>query len=167
MRAKQPLPPSDVNDKGPARLHCLDYICRLTQIQAHMKKLIYLATVISLALLTNASSTHAQEYDSRLSAKFSKKELKSMINSNDPQLAYLTYYLSNGFQVEDIPVGKEDSQLPEISLKSIDPKDINLLALPVEQHEFARRYYRISGTNKMLALLPRQEVEARFTGSTK
>lgn len=90
-----------------------------------------------------------------------------MVDSNDPQLAYLTFYLSNGFQVEDIPAGKEDSQLPEISLKSIDLKDINLLALPVEQHEFARRYYRIAGTNKMLALLPRQEVEALFTGSTK
>jgi len=132
-----------------------------------MKTLITFATVLSFTLLTNASSTHAQEYDSRLSVKFSKKELKSMVSSNDPQLAYLTFYLSNGFLVEDIPAGKEDSQLPEISLKSIDPEDINLLALPVEQHEFARRYYRIAGTNKMLALLPRQEVEARFTGIEK
>lgn len=132
-----------------------------------MKKLVTCAAVLSVLILSTITSAKAQQYDARLLAKYSKKDLKQMVNTNDPQLTYLTHYLDNGFQIIDIPAGKEDSQLPEVRLKSQDPKDINILSLPVEQHEFARRYYRIEGTNKMLALLPRQEVEASLLGNSK
>jgi hypothetical protein len=55
-----------------------------------------------------------------------------------------------------------------IELKSLDAKDINLYALKLEQHEFARQYYLIKGhPGKMLIHLPKNEVEAAFKKSTK
>jgi hypothetical protein len=124
-----------------------------------MKKLITCVTVLSAVILATSFSIQAQQFDSRLLAKYSKKELKQMAETNDPRLAYLTHYLDNGFRIVDIPAGKEDSRLEVIRLKSLNPKDVNLLALGLTQHESARTYYRIEGTDKMLMLLPRKEVE--------
>jgi hypothetical protein len=59
----------------------------------------------------------------------------------------------------DIPAGKEGGQMPSVELRSLDPKDINLLSLGVVQHEFARTYYRIEGTDKVLMIVPIREMQ--------
>ena len=115
-----------------------------------------------------AFSANAQQYDQRLAAKFSKKELKDMAAANDPALAYWNFYVSNGYQIADVPKGKEDGVHQSIELKSLEAKDINLLALNLEQHEFARQYYLIKGfLGKMLVHLPKSEVEAALKNSSK
>jgi hypothetical protein len=125
--------------------------------------------LLTFAFIASAALTvSAQEYDQRLTAKFSKKELKDMAAANDPSLAASTFYLNNGYQIADVPKGKEDGVSASIELKSLDAKDINLYALKLEQHEFARQYYLIKGhPGKMLIHLPKNEVEAAFKKSTK
>jgi len=115
-----------------------------------------------------AINAHAQQYDQRLTAKFSKKELKDMAAANDPTLAYWNFYVNNGYQIADVPKGKEDGVHQSIELKSLEAKDINLLALNLEQHEFARQYYLIKGfPGKMLIHLPKKEVEKGLKSLSK
>jgi hypothetical protein len=119
-------------------------------------------------LLSGALTVTAQEFDQRLLVRFSKKELKKMATANDPSLAELTFYLNNGYQIADIPKGKEDGIQQTIDLKSLESKDINLLALNLPQHDFARHYYLIKDfPGKMLILLPKNEVETALKNSTK
>jgi len=122
-------------------------------------------TVVIVTLLIT-SMAFGQQYDSRLLAKYSKKQLKEMANNNAPQLEQLNRFVSQGFQVIDIPAGKEGGQMPSVRLRSIDPKDINLLSLGVDQHEFARTYYRIEGTDKVLMILPVKELQ-EVTGNQR
>jgi hypothetical protein len=61
---------------------------------------------LTFAFIASAALTaSAQEYDQRLTAKFSKKELKAMAAANDPSLAASTFYLNNGYQIADVPKG--------------------------------------------------------------
>lgn len=126
------------------------------------------AFAITAAFLINLTSTQAQSYDKRLTAKYGAKELAKMAENDAEGLAYLTFYLDNGYQIMDIPKGKEDGIQQSISLKSTDAKDINLLALNLPQHDFARQYYLIEGIpGKMLAHLPKSEVKAAFDKVSK
>jgi len=123
---------------------------------------------LTAIMMLNTAWAQTREFDQRLTAKFSKKELKQMVAENSAELDYWTFYLDHGYLIMDIVKGKEDGLHQSVSLKSLEPKDINLLALAVEQHDFARRYYRIEGIpGKMLALLPKQEVDAAFGQPSK
>ncbi len=132
-----------------------------------MKRMLF-SIGLAAAMMLNTAWAQTREFDQRLTAKFSKKELRKMAAENSAELDYWTYYLDHAYLIMDIVKGKEDGLHQSVPLKSIDPKDINLLALDVEQHEFARRYYRIEGVpGKMLALLPKQEVEAAYGSPSK
>lgn len=120
-----------------------------------------------LVYLMNGLTAQAQQTDKRLNAAYSKKELAEMSKNDAGQLAYLSFYLDNGYQIVDVPKGKEEGVKETVNLKSLDPKDINLLALKLPQHEFARQYYLIPGTGKMLVHLPKSEVEAAFKKASK
>ena len=128
----------------------------------------FLALLTFAFVASFAPKADAQEYDQRLTAKFSKKELKDMIAANDPALTYWNFYLNNGYQIADVPKGKEEGVGETIELKSLEAKDINLLTLKLEQHAFARQYYLIKGCpGKMLIHLPKNEVEASLKNSSK
>lgn len=132
-----------------------------------MKNRFSLLLVTAFVVIGSVTAS-AQNYDERLLVKYSKKELKNMKTANDPSLATLTFYLNNGYQIADVPKGKEDGIQQSIELKSLDAKDINLLALDLPQHDFARHYYLIKDfPGKMLILLPKNEVENAMKNSTK
>ncbi|MCF8256096.1 MAG: hypothetical protein K9J06_00985 [Flavobacteriales bacterium] len=127
-----------------------------------------LLSVITATFVLSAVVAQAQDFDKRLTAKFSKKELTEMAKNDAATLAYWNFYLDNGYQIMDIPKGKEDGIQQSITLKSLDAKDINLLALDLPQHDFARQYYLIEGmSGKMLALLPKSEVKTAFDKASK
>ncbi len=126
-----------------------------------------ISCIALLAILLVSSNTFAQstnDIDSRLSSKFSKKELKNLDQS---ELDYWTFYLENSFEIVDIPKEKPDAVPATISLKSLDKKDINVFKLGLTPHEFARDYFRIEGTNKMIIVLPQTEIDANFKKQTK
>ncbi len=121
-----------------------------------------------LVFLMNGFHAEAQQTDKRLNAAYSKKELAEMSKNDAGKLAYLSFYLDNGYQIMDVPKGKEDGIGQTIALKSLEAKDINLLTLDLPQHEFARQYYLIEGIpGKMLAHLPKSEVKAAFDKISK
>jgi len=127
-----------------------------------------LLSLVTAAFVITSTAAMAQDYDKRLTAKYDKKELAKMAETDAAGLAYLNFYLDNGYQIMDIPKGKEDGVQQSIKLKSLDAKDINLVALDLPQHEFARQYYLIEGIpGKMLAHLPKSEVKAAFDKASK
>lgn len=127
-----------------------------------------LLLIVTAAFVFTTTAAMAQDYDKRLTAKFSKKNLTEMSKNDAAGLAYLSFYLDNGYQIMDIPKGKEDGIQQSITLKSLDAKDINLLALDLPQHDFARQYYLIEGIpGMMLAHLPKSEVQAAFDKASK
>jgi hypothetical protein len=132
----------------------------------NMRPLLF--ALVTVAFVVTATAAIAQDYDKRLTAKYSKKELTEMSKNDAAKLTYLNFYLDNGYQIMDIPKGKEDGIQQSITLKSLDAKDINLIALNLPQHDFARQYYLIEGIpGKMLVHLPKSEVEAAIKGTSK
>ncbi len=124
----------------------------------------FIALLAILLVSNNTFAQNTESLDSRLNAKFSKKELKSLDQS---ELDYWTFYLENSFEIVDIPKEKPDAVPATISLKSLDKKDINVFKLGLTPHEFARDYFRIEGTNKMIIVLPQTEIDANFKKQTK
>lgn len=121
----------------------------------------HLILVLTLLSVFTFNSVHAQDkLDSRLLSKFSKKELKSM---DAASLDYWIFYLENSFEITDLPKGKGDDAVPQtINLKSMDKKDVNVFKLGLNPHEYARDYFRIEGTDKMLVVLPHTEIDQNF-----
>ena len=118
---------------------------------------------LAAALVLTMSSVSAQDkVDNRLLSKFSKKELKSL---DAEALNYWTFYLENSFEIADLPKGKGDDAVEQtIALKSMDKKELNVFDLGLEPHEFARDYFRIEGTDKMIIVLPHTEIDKNFKG---
>lgn len=121
----------------------------------------YLTLVFTAALVFTIGSAVAQDKgDNRLLSKFSKKELKAL---DAETLSYWTFYLENSFEIADVPLEKGEDAVPQtISLTSLDKKDINVFKLGLKSHEFARDYYRIEGTDKMIIVLPLTEIDNNF-----
>ena len=117
--------------------------------------------VATLALTISPASAQVMP-DSRLLSKFSKKELKAL---DAETLNYWTFYLENSFEIADLPKGKGDDAVEQtISLKHMDKNDINVFKLGLEPHEYARDYFRIEGTDKMIIVLPHTEIDKNFKG---
>lgn len=114
-----------------------------------------------ILLIATSTSVFAQNtnYDNRLLSKFSKKELKNM---EPERLSYWTFFLENSIEIVDIPKEKPDAVPAVVSLKSLDPKEVNVFELGFTPHEFARDYVRINGTTKMIIILPQSEIDERF-----
>lgn len=113
-----------------------------------------------LAVFTFTSVQAQDKPDSRLLSKFSKKELKTM---DAASLDYWTFYLENSIEIADLPKGKGDNAVEQtISLKSMDKQAINVFKLGLEPHEYARDYFRIEGTDKMIIVLPHTEIDKNF-----
>ena len=121
----------------------------------------YLILALASALVLTANPASAQDnIDSRLLSKFSKKELKAL---DAETLNYWTFYLENSFEITDLPKEKgKDAVEQTISLKSLDKKAINVFKLGLEPHEFARDYFLIEGTDKMIIVLPHTEIDQNF-----
>lgn len=117
------------------------------------------AFIAFLAFTTSSFAQNNTGLDVRLLDKFSKKELKSLEKA---ELDYWTFYLENSFDIVDIPKEKPDAVPASISLKSMDKKDINVFKLGLTPHEFARDYFRIEGTDKMMVILPLSEIDKNF-----
>ena len=148
------------------RLYYQDVKTQLLNLRAlnqtvNMYKSVFL--FLAAALVLTMSSVSAQDkVDNRLLSKFSKKELKAL---DSETLEYWTFYLENSFEIAELPKGKGDNAVEQtIRLKSMDKKDINVFKLGLEPHEYARDYFRIEGTDKMIIVLPHTEIDKNFKG---
>lgn len=130
-----------------------------------IKNIFNLAIILVLAGVTlNVSAQNPTDRDTRLADRFSKKELKSL---SQEELNYWTFYLDNSYLIVDIPKEKPDAVPASIKLPGLEKKDINVFKLGLNTHEFARDYFRIEGTDKMLVVLPQTEIDQKFNELAK
>ncbi len=104
------------------------------------------------------------QLDERLLAKFSENELGKLTTE---EVAYWTYFLDHAYEIQDIPKGKVDGVTNTVQLSSTRIEDVNLFELGLTPHEFARTYYRIGETNKMILLYGQSEIDKNFKASSK
>ena len=123
---------------------------------------------ISLLLLLVGLSTSAlaQEgkIDPRLEAKFTSEQLQEMQKEKPDHLDFWTYYLDNGYSIQEMPKGK-GADLPEVSIA--DPANFNLLTLKIEPQKVGNKYFRIKETGKLLAVHSWTDVKKNWAESKK
>ncbi len=117
-------------------------------------------TFINLSALAQNNT----DLDGRLRSKFSKKELKSLSQAD---IEYWTFYLNNSLLIVDLPKEKPDAVPATIKLRSLDVNELNVFELGLKPHEFARDYFKIEGTDKMVVVLPMTEIEKNYEASKK
>lgn len=118
--------------------------------------------LMSFSLLVSAQNS--TESDARLADKFSKKELRSL---SQDELNYWTFFLDNSYQIVDVPKEKPDAVQSSIKLSGMEKKDINVFKLGLKSHAFARDYFKIEGTDKMLVVLPLTEIDQKYKELSK
>lgn len=111
-------------------------------------------TLLTLLLgLSLSSLTFAQQksFDERLKVKFTDLEINSM---SDEELAFNTYCIENAFVIMDFPTEKEGDAAINGARKIEDLQNINFFDLNIELKEDQYQYFKILGTDKMLAIKP-------------
>ena len=125
---------------------------------------IALAFIAFTSINLSALAQNNTDLDGRLRSKFSKKELKSL---SEADISYWTFYLNNSLLIVDLPKEKPDAVPATIKVQSLDVNDLNVFELGLTPHEFARDYFRIEGTDKMVVVLPMTEIEKNYEASKK
>jgi len=128
------------------------------------KHFIVFLFALPLLLFINSTSLAQDrpDADERLLVKFSKIELRDM---NNEDLEFWNFYLDNSIVVKDIPVGKEDGIPLKLDLSPDKAKDVDILTLGLEPHNYVKRYYQLKDTNKMLMLYSIQDVKRLMTNN--
>ena len=110
-----------------------------------MMKQILLFTIF-LAL---SATGIAQEFDARLTKRYSTTELADMKQNDPAKLTLLNYALDHACYIAEVPKGKENGLTGVIEMNVSEP--IDFIALGVEIQK-TNQYLRIKGTNKVLVV---------------
>lgn len=94
------------------------------------------------------------DFDQRLLAKFSEKELQEM---NAKDLNYWNWAVSEGFFIRTIK--KQDSDMGTIELENIELSSFNILEHGLEPTDEVQAY-TINGTDKFIMVLSEDKVKA-------
>lgn len=116
-----------------------------------------------LLLLVFSTSIYSfcQDIDKRLLQKYSKKELVKIQKENPNEYTFLVNALNKGVFISDIPEQKAKSIIFDGTLK-IDPNETHTFISLGKEITDKYQYYKIEGTNKMLAILPRIALDEKL-----
>lgn len=119
-----------------------------------MKKLFSLI-IFSMLLSVGFSQSH----DSRLLQKFSESEL-DVLKTNEPEeYQFLNTALEKAIFIGEIPSQKEKDISFDGEL-DIDPEsEHNFISLGIDIKENHYQYFKITGTNKMVGVLPKSLIK--------
>lgn len=117
-----------------------------------MMKSFLLAATLFIASIGFSQSSH----DSRLLEKYSEAELTEIKNSQPDQYQILVNALDKGIFIGEIPTQKgKDIQFD--GELDIDPnKEHTFISLGIVLKENNYQYFKISGTNMMVGVLPKR-----------
>lgn len=92
------------------------------------------------------------EFDERLLAKYTVEEIAAM---DADELVFNTYCIDHAFVVMPLPSEKEGNMAIDGSKDISDLENINFFDLNIVLKEDQYQYFRISGTDQMLAVKPK------------
>ncbi len=116
---------------------------------------------VSVSVAQNSS------YDNRLLSKFSKNELTEMQTKNPDTFAYWNFYVSNSYQVVELPNEKSNAHEIKGTVKLKDINAINIFDLKYTPLAKDYQYYRIEGTTKLLVILSEEQIKASLKNTGK
>lgn len=117
--------------------------------------------LVLFGFMTTAGFAQNSKVDQRLYAKFSKAEVQDLAKKDPETLEFWTFYLDNGYSVQEMPKGK-GADLPEVDMAD---DGFNVLSLGYDPQEVGNRYFRIKGSGKLLALHSYTEVKSKLKAS--
>lgn len=118
---------------------------------------------ILLLLLVFSTSIYSfcQDIDKRLLKKYSKKEIIKIQKENPNEYTFLVNALNKGVFISEIPEQKAKSIAFDGTL-NIDPNETHTFISLGKEITDKYQYYKIEGTNKMLAILPRIALDEKL-----
>jgi hypothetical protein len=143
---------------------CFYQICRKAaqSIHAYLTAIMkYLLTLTATVLVISCFSQ--SNYDHRLLAKYNDAQIVALQESNPEVIEFWEYFLDHGYEIKDIPSGKENGLTEEVAIKNVD--NINILALGVGSPGAYIKYFKIKGMNKMLVLHSSEQFVKSFKAS--
>jgi hypothetical protein len=118
---------------------------------------VYVSTGLFLVL---SLSSFSQEIDPRLNGHYTTKEIQQLQKSNPKEYQFLINALDKGMFISDIPQEKEKDVKFHGEL-AIDPNEAHTFLSIGKKITDEYQYYRITGTNKMVVILPRIFLEPK------
>jgi hypothetical protein len=102
------------------------------------------------------------EADKRLEAKYSKAELVELTSNNQIKLGFLNYCIDNAFTIMPLPEEKRAASEIRGTIQINDLEEINFFDLGLELEEVNWQYYIIEGTQKMIVIFSKEEIENKM-----
>lgn len=119
-------------------------------------------TLILLVLaFTTSIYYYSQDIDKRLLKKYSKKEIKAIQKNTPDEYTFLINALEKGVFISEIPEKKASTIVFDGTL-NINPNEVHTFMSLGKEITDRYQYYKIEGTNKMLAILPRIALDPKL-----
>ena len=119
------------------------------------KLLICSMTLLSVGLFYGQNI----EADKRLEAKFSKAKLVELTQTNQEELKFLNYCIENAYTIMPLPVEKTEASEIRGTIQVNNLEEINFFDLNLELEEVNWQYYILKGTQKMIVIFSKEEIE--------
>lgn len=117
-----------------------------------MIKSILLVAILVMASIGFSQSSH----DSRLLERYSEEELTELKNSQPEEYTILVNALKRGVFIGEIPT-QEGKDIQFDGELDVDPEgEHTFISLGIELKERNYQYFKISGTNMMVGVLPKR-----------
>jgi hypothetical protein len=120
---------------------------------------VFFISLISFATAQNNS------FDKRLLSKFSEAELQDMSKKNAATLAYWNFYVTNAYQIADLPSEKSQAHELKGTIKIENINAVNIFDLKLTPLQKDYQYYKIEGTQKLLLILSEEQIKEKFAKS--
>lgn len=118
---------------------------------------IMIKSILLVAILVMASIGFSQSsHDSRLLERYSEEELTELKNSQPEEYTILVNALKRGVFIGEIPT-QEGKDIQFDGELDVDPEgEHTFISLGIELKERNYQYFKISGTNMMVGVLPKR-----------
>lgn len=108
-----------------------------------------------LTLFIGLTSLSQSNHDERLAQKYGKEKVEEMKTNNPEEYSILSNALERGIFIGEIPTEKGKDIVFDGEL-TIDPtKKHDFISLGIELKENDYQYFKITGTNKLVGVLPK------------
>lgn len=117
-------------------------------------------TVFVIGTIFCMNMAFGQTYDQRLEPYFAKEDIQKMIREDIQQYKFLLNALNKGIFISDVPTEKASTIAYNGEL-NIDPEVPHTFLSLGLNFTALYQYYKITGTEKMLVVLPKSFLEPK------
>ena len=102
------------------------------------------------------------DFDSRLLAKYSAKELTKIEKDNPAEIEFLTFCLDNAFYIGDYPVEKDGKFELDGALKISNLTEVNIYQLDIDIKDSGNQMFSVNDKSKLLIIYDNKFLRDKF-----